>query len=107
MTTQSNPDQAETAANAEQASSGWSPMDCLRSLGRAASIAAGTDPNEADGAVWTLAENSKDLFMVCRYSDTNARLIKQLEAHEKFCAVKDIRGPEDSTAGGGISLACK
>jgi hypothetical protein len=49
VTTESNPDQADTAANAEQASSGWSPMDCLRSLGRAASIAAGTDPNEADG----------------------------------------------------------
>ncbi len=65
------------------------------------------DPNEAESSMWSLASDSKDLYMVCRYSDTNARLIKQLEAHEKFCAVKDIRGPEDSTAGGGISLACK
>jgi len=49
VTTESNPDQAETAVNAEEASSGWSPMDCLRSLGRAASIAAGTAPNDVDG----------------------------------------------------------
>jgi len=65
------------------------------------------DPNEADGSVWTLADDSKDLWLVCRYSDTNARLIRQIDGHEKYCAVKDIRGPEDSTAGGGISLACK
>jgi hypothetical protein len=39
-----NPDHGETAAPAEQSS--WSPLDCLRSLGRAASIAAGA-PNES------------------------------------------------------------
>ena len=39
MKTDLSPDHAETAP-AEQGGSGWSPLDCLRLLGRAAGIAA-------------------------------------------------------------------
>lgn len=38
-------DRAETPAKGEQARLGWWPLDCLRSLGRAASIAAGGSPD--------------------------------------------------------------
>ena len=40
------PDQAEAATAAEEA--GWSPLDFVRSLGRAASIAAGASPAPID-----------------------------------------------------------
>ena len=39
-----SPDQADTAATADQGDAGWWPLDCLRSLGRAASVAAGAPP---------------------------------------------------------------
>jgi hypothetical protein len=41
-----SPDQADAEATADHGNSGWSPLDCLRSLGRAASIAAGA-PNDS------------------------------------------------------------
>jgi hypothetical protein len=63
-------------------------------------------PEEADGAMWSLTSGT-DYWMDCLYSDTNARMIRQLDIHEGTCAVKDIRGPEDSTSGGGVSLVCK
>jgi hypothetical protein len=37
-----HPEAVDAAAQAQQASTGWWPLDCLRSLGRAASIASGT-----------------------------------------------------------------
>ena len=40
-----SPDRADMPAKGEQARPGWSPLDCLRSLGRAASIAAGGPPD--------------------------------------------------------------
>jgi hypothetical protein len=65
------------------------------------------DPDEGAPSAWTLADSAKGFWMVCLYSDTNARLVKQLDGHEKSCSVKDIRGPEDSVSSGGISLECK
>ena len=38
-------DRADRPAKSEQSPSGWWPLDCLRSLGRAASIAAGLSPD--------------------------------------------------------------
>jgi hypothetical protein len=65
------------------------------------------DPNEGDGSVWTLPDSPSGFWMVCTYSDTNARVTRQIDSGEKFCAVKDIRGPEDaSPSGGAISLEC-
>src|SRR5580698_10497273 len=33
------------------------------------------DPNEAEGSVWTLPNSARGFWMVCLYSDTNARVI--------------------------------
>jgi hypothetical protein len=43
-----SPDHAEAAAAAGEDGSGWWPLDCLRSLGRAASIAAGVGAQGQD-----------------------------------------------------------
>jgi len=45
-----SPEPADAASAAEQGDSGWWPLDCLRSLGRAASIAAGA-PSKAENAL--------------------------------------------------------
>jgi hypothetical protein len=53
-----HPDQTEAATAAEQ--DGWSPLDFLRSLGRAASIAAGASPAPIDFHGFGIVTTGKD-----------------------------------------------
>jgi len=72
-----SPEHADAASAAEQGDSGWWPLDCLRSLGRAASIAAGAPPraeNEFHG--FRIAVMGRDGTYSARVTHHHGKVIR-------------------------------
>jgi|SRR5689334_6448644 len=68
-----SPDHAEAAAD----QSGWSPLDCLRSLGRAASIAAGAPaPGESEFHGFRIVTTGQDGAFAARVTHHHGKAVR-------------------------------